>query len=110
MVRQGKLVRSDEEFPRNEEEASFIRKTPHLTDQGTAGYQLTESREVAKDGKATVTSIRQDIWTFQEIASMSRGVGLRRLSSRGGQRELTDTRRSAARASALCQPRGASSR
>jgi len=36
---------------------------------------LTESREVARDGKATVTSIRQDLWTFQEIVSMSRGAG-----------------------------------
>ena len=50
----GKLVRSDK------------------VDHGAAGcYQLTESREVAKDGKATVTSVRQDIWTFQEIAAMS---------------------------------------
>ena len=72
----GKLVRSDKEFPRKEEAASFICKTPHLVSQGTAGcYQLTESREVAKDGKATVTSIRQDIWTSQEIASMSRRTG-----------------------------------
>ena len=69
----GKLVRSTKEFPRKEEAAAFIRKTPHLINHGAAGcYQLTESREVAKDGKATVTTIRQDIWTLQEIASMSR--------------------------------------
>jgi hypothetical protein len=30
---------------------------------------------VAKDGKAKVTSIRQDIWTFQEIAAMAQGTG-----------------------------------
>jgi hypothetical protein len=72
----GKLVRSTKEFPRKEEAASFIRKTPHLTNHGAAGcYQLTESREVARDGKAKVTSIRQDMWTFQEIASMSHGTG-----------------------------------
>jgi hypothetical protein len=72
----GKLVRSSKEFPRKEEAASFIRKTPHLVDRGAAGcYQLTESREVARDGKATVTTIRQDIWTFQEIGTMSRGPG-----------------------------------
>jgi hypothetical protein len=29
---------------------------------------------VARDGKATVTTIRQDIWTLQEIAAMSRGA------------------------------------
>jgi hypothetical protein len=72
----GKLVRSTKEFPRKEEAASFIRKTPHLIDRGAAGcYQLTESREVARDGKATVTSIRQDVWTAQEIAAMSRRPG-----------------------------------
>jgi hypothetical protein len=72
----GKLVRSTKEFPRKEEAASFIRKTPHLADHGAAGcYQLSESREVARDGKATVTSIRQDIWTLQEIAAMSRRPG-----------------------------------
>lgn len=70
----GKVVRSTKEFQRKEEAASFIRKTPHLTHEGAAGcYQLTESREVAKDGKATHTTIRQDMWTLQEIASMSRG-------------------------------------
>ena len=30
----GKLVRSDKEFPRKEEAASFIRKTPHLVNHG----------------------------------------------------------------------------
>lgn len=70
----GKVVRSTKEFQRKEEAASFIRKTPHLTHEGAAGcYQLTESREVAKDGKVTHTTIRQDMWTLQEIASMSRG-------------------------------------
>jgi hypothetical protein len=65
-------VRSTKEFQRKEEAASFIRKTPHLTHQGAAGcHQVTESREVAKDGKVTVTTVRQDIWTFQEIAAMS---------------------------------------
>ena len=72
----GKLVRSTKEFPRKEDAAAFIRKTPHLTHHGAAGgYQLTESREVARDGKAKVTSVRQDLWTLQEIASMSRGIG-----------------------------------
>ncbi len=72
----GKLVCGIKEFPRKEEAAAFIRKTPHLVHHGAAGaYHLTESREVARDGKATVTSIRQDLWTFQEIVSMSRGAG-----------------------------------
>ena len=72
----GKLVRSTKEFGHKEEAASFIRKTPHLVNHGAAGcYLLTESREVARDGKAKITSIRQDIWTFQEIASMSHGTG-----------------------------------
>lgn len=71
----GKLAREIKEFPRKEEAAAFIRKTPHLVHRGAAGaYHLTESREVARDGKATVTSIRQDLWTFQEIVSMSRGA------------------------------------
>jgi hypothetical protein len=56
--------------------ASFIRKTPHLVNHGAAGcYQLTESREVARDGKATVTTIRQDIWTLQELAAMTQRTG-----------------------------------
>jgi hypothetical protein len=72
----GKLVRGDKEFPRKEDAAAFIRKTPHLANHGAAGcYQLTESRDVARDGKATVTTVRQDIWTVQEIAAMSRGAG-----------------------------------
>ena len=72
----GKLVRSTKEFPRKEEAASFIRKTPHLVNHGAAGcYLLTESREVARDGKVTETSMRQDVWTFQEIAAMARGAG-----------------------------------
>ena len=70
-------MRSDKEFPRKEEAASFIRKTPHLVNHGAAGcYQLTESREVARDGKVTLTSIRQDIWTLQEIAAMSATDGV----------------------------------
>ena len=72
----GKLIRSNKEFSRKEEAAAFIRKTPHLINHGAAGcYHLTESREVARDGKETFTSIRQDVWTFQEIASMSRKAG-----------------------------------
>jgi hypothetical protein len=70
----GKLVRSTKAFPRKEDAASFIRKTPHLTDQGAAGcHQLTESHEVARDGKVTDTTVRQDLWTLQEIARMCRG-------------------------------------
>ena len=72
----GQAGAQQKEFPRKEEAASFIRKTPHLINHGAAGcYLLTESREVARDGKATETSIRQDVWTFQEIASMARGAG-----------------------------------
>ncbi|HEY4188053.1 MAG TPA: hypothetical protein VGP07_23455 [Polyangia bacterium] len=72
----GKLVRGTKEFPRKEDAAAFIRKTPHLVHQGAAGcYQLTESREVARDGKATITTVRQDMWTYQEIVTMSRGAG-----------------------------------
>ena len=72
----GKLVRSNKEFPRKEEAASFIRKTPALMNHGAAGcYSLTESHEVARDGKTTNTTVRQDIWTLQEIAEMARGSG-----------------------------------
>jgi hypothetical protein len=70
----GKLVRSTKEFARKDEAATFIRKTPHLTDHGAAGcHQLTESREVARDGKVTHTTVRQDMWTLRELTSMSRG-------------------------------------
>lgn len=70
----GKLARSTKQFARKEEAAAFIRKTPHLIKHGAAGcYQLTESREVARDGKATETTVKQDMWTFHEIALMSRG-------------------------------------
>jgi hypothetical protein len=69
----GKLVRSSKEFPRKEEAALFIRKTPHLVNHGAAGcYQFTESREVARDGKETITTVRQDVWTFQEIVQLAR--------------------------------------
>jgi hypothetical protein len=67
----GKIVRSTKEFRRKEEAALFIRKTPQLTGHAAAGcYSFTESKEVARDGKARITTVRQDIWTFQEIAEL----------------------------------------
>jgi hypothetical protein len=70
----GKIVRSTKEFRRKEEAALFIRKMPHLTSHGAAGcYSLTESKEVARDGKTRTTTVQQDIWTFREIAEMCRG-------------------------------------
>jgi hypothetical protein len=69
----GKLVRSSKTFKRKDEAALFIRKTPHLVDHGAAGcYMLTESKEVARDGKAKITTVRQDVWTFDEIRAMAR--------------------------------------
>jgi hypothetical protein len=56
----GKLVRSKK---RKEDAASFIRKTPHLVSHGAAGcYLQSGSREVARDGKVTETTVRQDPW------------------------------------------------
>lgn len=70
----GKLVRNSKEFRRKDEAALFIRKTPHLVDHGAAGcYQITESKEVARDGKEKLTTVRQDVWTFREISDMARG-------------------------------------
>lgn len=70
----GKLVRSTKEFRRKDEAALFIRKTPHLADHGAAGcYQQTDSREVFRDGKTRTTTVREDVWTFQEIVRMARG-------------------------------------
>lgn len=69
----GKLVRSTKDFARKEEAALFIRKTPHLINHGAAGcHQISESKEVARDGKATLTTVQQDVWTFQEIVQMTR--------------------------------------
>ena len=70
----GKVVRSTKEFPRKEEAALFIRKTPHLTSHGAAGcYSISEAKEVARDGKVRITTVRQDIWTLQELIQLSRG-------------------------------------
>jgi hypothetical protein len=70
----GKIVRSTKEFRHKDEAAIFIRKTPHLTRHGAAGcVMVTESREVARDGKTKTTTIRQDVWTFLEIVEMGRG-------------------------------------
>jgi hypothetical protein len=70
----GKLVRNTKEFRRKEEAALFLRKTPHVVDQGAAGcHQITESREIARDGKTKTTIVRQDVWTFREIVDLVGG-------------------------------------
>jgi hypothetical protein len=70
----GKLVRTTKEFKRKEEAAAFIHKTPHIVDHGAAGcVMVTESKEVARDGKTKQTTVRQDVWTFQELRDMARG-------------------------------------
>ena len=63
-------------FNTKQEAAAFIRKTPHLGRYGQAGcYMRTESRQVARDGKKTITIVEQDMWTFQELAQMAAGAG-----------------------------------
>jgi mannose/fructose/N-acetylgalactosamine-specific phosphotransferase system component IIB len=62
-------------FNTKQEAATFIRKTPHLARYAQAGcYMRTESRQVARDGKRTITVVEQDMWTFQELAQMAAGT------------------------------------
>lgn len=64
--------RNTQTFDTKQEAAIFIRKTPHLVKYGQAGcFMQTESRKVARDGKQTVTVVKEDMWTFREIVEMA---------------------------------------
>ncbi len=71
----GKMVRNTKEFKRKEEAALFIRKQPHVAryPNGAGCYMQVESKEVARDGKTRTTTVREDVWTYREIADMAQG-------------------------------------
>ena len=69
----GHIRRIEREFKRKEEAAVFIRKQPAI-DRHLAGcFMLEESQEVARDGKVTITTVKADVWTYDEIRDLALG-------------------------------------
>jgi hypothetical protein len=68
----GKMVRSEKVFRKKEEAALFIRKQPHILRRLNAAgcYMLVESKETFRDGKTRQTTIKEDVWTYQELLKL----------------------------------------
>lgn len=69
----GKLVRTEKVFKRKEEAALFVRKQPHITQRldGAGCYMKAETKEVHRDGKTRLTTVKEDVWTYREMVALA---------------------------------------